>query len=394
VIRPGGGALQGGAHMETVRILHTSDVHIGAPFLFLGGKGNEQRLALREALSAIVRIAKQERFDALVIAGDLFDSAFGASDADVSFVAGCLAGAGPACRVVILPGSHDYYAPGSVYERERRRFEAPGNVHILTPERRTIEMDELSLAVHGVAGVSNVRLESAFSGLVPREGYRWNVCLAHGSVEGYSARPEPGEAPLRIAELGNGFDYVALGHWHSHLVVSRKDPLAAYSGSPEIIARDQQGSGFAAAITLSKGGSSLERIQVGKRRVERRAVDCTPLQSTEELVGKVLEAAPADPDVVLELSLNGLVGVGSALDPERGAAELERHYFSVRLLGKGPSREMSKEELLAVPEDTVAGAFVRRMLRRIESAPEEKRELYEEALQLGYQLFKGRDLIG
>jgi len=52
------------------------------------------------------------------------------------------------------------------------------------------------------------------------------------------------------------------------------------------------------------------------------------------------------------------------------------------------------EELIAVPADTVAGAFVRGMMKRIEGAGEDERDLYEEALQLGYQMFKGRDLIG
>jgi DNA repair exonuclease SbcCD nuclease subunit len=328
------------------------------------------------------------------IAGDLFDSTFGSSDADVSFVAGCLAEAGPACRVIILPGSHDYYAPGSVYERERRRFEGAGNVHILSPERKTIELRECSLAVHGLACVSNVRLESAFAGLVPHREQRWNVCLAHGSVEGCSAGLEAHETPLRIAELERGFDYVALGHWHSHLVVREKSPLVVYSGSPEIIARDQQGSGFIVAVALSKDGPSIDRIPVGKRRFERRSIDCTPLRSTEEFVRRVLETVPPDPNVILELSLSGVIGIESVLDPDRGGAEIERHYFSVRFLGKGPSREITRDELLRVPEDTVAGAFIRRMLQKIDSAPVERRELYEEALQLGYQLFKGRDLIG
>jgi hypothetical protein len=34
------------------------------------------------------------------------------------------------------------------------------------------------------------------------------------------------------------------------------------------------------------------------------------------------------------------------------------------------------------------------MLKKIESSEGETRELYEEALQLAYQLFKGRDLLG
>jgi exonuclease SbcD len=380
--------------METLRILHTSDVHLGAPFLFLGMKGSEQRLALREAFAGIARVARDEKYDVLLVAGDLFDSTFGASEADVSHVIGCLRDAAASCRVVILPGGHDCYSPGSVYEREMKRFESNGNVRVLTPGNAVIDIPELSLAVHGRALSSNVPSESVFAGLAPVAGRRWNVCVAHCSVEGFSAGLDAKEAPSRLDDLAAGFDYVALGHWHSFRVLRERTPPVIYSGSPEIVARDQQGAGFVVSVTLAGGAASFERRRIGKRRVERRAIDCTGLQSSDEFAAKVLREVPPDRDLILDLALSGLVGVDSALDPAQGVAELERHYFSARLSGKGPSREISREELLAVPADTVAGAFVRSMLKRIEGAEGETRELYEEALQLGYQLFKGRDLIG
>jgi DNA repair protein SbcD/Mre11 len=380
--------------METLRILHTSDVHIGAPFLFLGTKGSEQRLALRESFAEIVRIARDEKYDVLVVAGDLFDSAFGASDADVSHVVGCLRGAGTSCRVVILPGGHDHFAPGSIYERELKRFESAGNVRIFTPGIETIDFPDLSLAVHGKALSSNVPAESVFAGLAPAAGRRWNVCVAHCSVEGFSADLDEKEAPARLADLAAGFDYVALGHWHSFRALREQGPPVLYSGAPEIVARDQQGAGFAVSVALGEGAASFERRRIGKRRIEKRVVDCTGLRTTDELAAKILREAPPDRDLILDISLAGLVGIDSALDPAQGVAQIERSYFSARLSGKGPSREISKEELLAVPADTVAGAFVRSMLKRIESAEGEAREIDEEALQLGYQLFKGRDLIG
>lgn len=380
--------------METLRLLHTSDVHIGAPFTFLGTRASEQRLALREAFAEIIRIARDEKYDVLLVAGDLFNEAFDAHEADVSHVIGCLRDAGPSCRVVVLPGGHDHYSPGSIYERERTRFEAGGNVRVLAPGTETIDFPDLSLAVHGRALSSNVPLESVFAGLAPSSGRRWNVCVAHCSVEGFSAGLDAKEAPARLGDLAAGFDYVALGHWHSFNVLREKTPPVLYSGSPEIVARDQQGAGYAVSVTLAEGGVSFERRRIGKRRIERRVVDCTGLQSTDDFAARILREVPPDRDLILDLSLAGLVGIDSALDPALGVEELARQYFSVRLSGKGPSREISKEELLAVPGDTVAGAFVRNMLKRIESADSETRELYEEALQLGYQLFKGRDLIG
>ena len=380
--------------METIKMLHIADVHIGAPFLFLEERGGEQRLALREALARVALIAREERYHLLVVAGDLFNDAFETSDADVSFVIGCLEGAGPSCHVVILPGGHDHFSAGSIYERELKRFEALGNVHVLAPGRRVIEIPELSLAVHGKALTSNVAAESALAGLAPVAGRRWNVCLAHCSVAGFSADLDPADTPSRLEDLARGFDYIGLGHWHSYRVLREKAPPVLYSGSPEVVARDQQGAGFAVSAVLSAGGVAFERRAIGKRRVESRSIDCTGLASTEELVKRVLGAVPPDPNLILGLSLGGLIGIDSALDPGAGSAELERHYFSVRLVGKGPSREISREALLAVPEETVAGALVRGMLKKIESSEGETRELYEEALQLAYQLFKGRDLIG
>ena len=378
--------------METIRLLHTSDLHIGAPFTFLGTKGGEQRRALREAFAAIARIARDERYDLLLIAGDLFDQAFGAGEADVSHVLECLRVA--SCRAIVLPGGHDCYAPGSVFERERSRFESIGNVSLLRPGRETIDFPDLSLAVHGRALVANVPAESVLAGLAPLAGRRWNVCVAHCSVEGFAAGLDPKETPASLEDLAPGFDYVALGHWHSHRVLRGSAPPVLYSGSPEIVARDQEGAGFAVSVTLADGAASFEPRRIGKRRIDRRTIDCTGLRSTEELLEKVRREIPPDADLILDLTLVGVVGVDSALDPETGGAQLGRQYFSVRLSGKGPSREISREELLAVPEDTVAGAFVRRMLGRIERAEGETKELYEEALQLGYQLFKGRDLIG
>lgn len=378
--------------METLRLLHTSDVHIGAPFVFLGGKGSEQRAALREAFAEIVRVARDEKYDVLLVAGDLFDAAFEASEGDVSHVLGCLRGAASSCRVVILPGGHDRYAPGSVFEREMKRFETIANVRILTPRCEVIDMPELSLAVHGRALTSNAPSASAFAGLAPLAGRRWNVCMAHCSVEGFAAELDGGEMPARLGDLAAGFDYTALGHWHSFRVL-RDAPPVLYCGAPEVVARDQQGAGFAVSVTLAGGSAAFEKRRIGRRRIERRAVDCTGLRSNDELVERALREIPPDGDLILDLSLGGLVHIDAALDPAQCAAELERHYFSVRLSGNGPSRELSREELLAVPADTVAGAFVRDMMKRIEGAEGDAREIYEEALQLGHQLFKGRNPI-
>ena len=379
--------------VEELRILHTSDVHLGAPFRFLGARGEEQRLALRAALERTVALARDRGCRAILVAGDLFDSAFDARESDVAFAAGCLSGAGPSCRVAILPGSHDCHAPGSVLDRERARFEAGGSVVVLTPDRPVAVFSDLSLAVHGAVSTSPSPAPGALAALAPLPECRYNVCLAHGSVAGAGPPLDAREEPLRLEELAAGFDYVALGHWHSHRCVRVEGPPAHYSGSPEIVARDQRGAGSVVSVTLSPAGALVERVPVGRRRIRRVSIDCTGLGSTEELVKKIAAAAKPEPDLIVELELAGYVGMDAAIDADAAAAALAGSYFSVRLAGDGPSREILRDELLAVPQDTVAGRFARIMLREIDAAEGAERSIREEALQIGMQILRGRNPV-
>ncbi len=380
--------------MDDVRILHTSDVHIGAPFEFLGTRGEEQRRAVRETFERITRRAREEGYHVLLVAGDLFDDAYAAVDRDVAFVINCLAAAGPGCRVVMLPGSHDHWAPGSVYEREQARFEAAGNVSIITPEQGIVTIDEHSLAVHGTALTSPHVTSDLVDGLAPERKMRWNVAVAHGAVVGASADYGPEENPINLDQLRAGFDYLALGHWHSFRIVREKAPPAVYSGAPELIARDQVGAGSVVSLTLSEGGASFERVPVGKRRIERTGVECTGLNTTEELVSRILGAVPANRDMVLDITLTGVLDAGAVIDPGLALEMLEEHYFSVRFSGEPPEREIPREVILEVPEETVAGRFVRLLLERIDRTSGEERERLKEALQVGYQLFRGRNPLG
>ncbi|UCF05675.1 MAG: DNA repair exonuclease [bacterium] len=379
--------------MKPVRILHTSDVHIGARFEFLGARGEEQREAVRAAFGRITQLCKSQGYDLLLIAGDLFESAYQVSERDLAFTIGALSETG-GCRTVILPGSHDFWAPGTVYERERDRFEASGAVHLVTPERTSIVFDDLSLAVHARALTTPAAPELSVADLEPEGFCSWNILMVHGSVEGAAGINEPGDNRIDLKDLRKGFDYVALGHWHSYLVVRDSDPPVLYSGAPELLARDQRGSGAAVSVTLSDGRAVYERVPVGIRRIERHRLDCTGLDATEGLVRAVLAGVPEDPDAVLELSFTGVIGVEAAIDPALAVDELESHYFSVRLAGPGPDRAISREDLESVPEASVAGRFVRDLTARIEGAGEGEREELEEALQIGYQLFMGRNPLG
>lgn len=63
-----------------IRILHTADIHLDAPFHFLKEKGADHRRQIRQTFSRIAKLAADERYDLLLIAGDLFNDNHPARD--------------------------------------------------------------------------------------------------------------------------------------------------------------------------------------------------------------------------------------------------------------------------------------------------------------------------
>jgi len=115
-----------------LKILHTSDVQLDAPFHFLGVKGQQHRQQLCETFRRIVDMVTEAKFDLLFITGDLFNDNRPHQDT-VDFVALQLDRLDiPVC---ILPGNHDCYDDTSVYRKAR----FPDNVIVFTKPAFDIE---------------------------------------------------------------------------------------------------------------------------------------------------------------------------------------------------------------------------------------------------------------
>jgi exonuclease SbcD len=93
-----------------MRLLHTADWHVGKT---LKGRSrlDEQEAVLRE----IVAIARAEQPDAVLIAGDLYDSAAPGASAQRLVVRTLLALAGTGAKVVAIAGNHDHAATLDAY---------------------------------------------------------------------------------------------------------------------------------------------------------------------------------------------------------------------------------------------------------------------------------------
>ena len=228
-----------------MRVLHTSDWHVGRTF------HGRDLLADQEAvLSGLAGLVERERVDVVVVAGDLYDRAVPSAES-VEACARVLAAIREAgAKIVITPGNHDSAQRIGVFGT----FAAAGGLHLRT---KLSELDKPVLiddvAFYGLPyldpeparhqlGVTDGRGHSAVLGEAMRRvradlGNRGGVgtmVLAHAFVIG--GQPSESERSIRVGGIDHvpgsvfdGIDYVALGHLHGP---QRLADNLRYSGSP------------------------------------------------------------------------------------------------------------------------------------------------------------------
>ncbi|BDZ39429.1 exonuclease SbcCD subunit D [Microbacterium suwonense] len=236
-----------------MRILHTSDWHIGRTF-----HGHSTLAALAEVLGALVDQVREHDVDVVIVAGDVFDSATPAASAYTLLDETLLALHETGATVIMTSGNHDSAARLGFHSRLLR-----DGIHVLT--------DPLAIAtpvtVHDVHGPVHFfgipYLEPAIvrqhwtdaegnapalrtqaqvmqhamglvrEGMVAHQGR--SVAVAHCFAAGVDAtvglEREVRQGGLDMVPLASFDrpDYVALGHIHGRQQLSER---VRYSGAP------------------------------------------------------------------------------------------------------------------------------------------------------------------
>ncbi len=219
---------------NSIRFIHTGDLHLGSPLKAIGGISKKLRKSLLEstytAIRNIVDAALEHSVDFVLMCGDIYDN-------ETRSVRGNRFLAEQMKRlddrdipVFIIYGNHDPIGENIDF------FDFPNNVRILGDE--AVEMCEVAdksgktrVRVLGQSYSTPAESKKIHLNYNPPSDDLINIAMLHTGLD-----PGPNTyVPCSRKELKNqpDIDYWALGHIHSPTIINDSNPVIAYSGIPQ-----------------------------------------------------------------------------------------------------------------------------------------------------------------
>lgn len=245
-----------------MKLLHTSDWHLGHT-LYNYDRSYEQT----DFLAQLARIVAKEQPDVMVISGDIYHYSNPSAATQRMYTEGMLSihQACPEMTIVVTAGNHDSSSKLEIDSSLWKHF----SVHVIGSIERypngQVNLDKHIIAIRPpsgetkgyVAAVPHVypqnfplltpnasrdqRLKNFFHALLDkatRENVRHLpiVLTAHLSVDGSDSTGHDESAGgmeyVPLSDLGQGYDYLALGHIHCPQTLRNSRQRARYCGTP------------------------------------------------------------------------------------------------------------------------------------------------------------------
>jgi exonuclease SbcD len=374
-----------------LRILHTSDVHLGKAFEQFGAFGQKLRAQIKATFAKVFEVASERRVDAVLLSGDVFDSER-ISPVDIKFFMDTVSSIQPT-PVFFLPGTwtHDSINQKAIFRSRHFQVNKPGNLQIFTKE--TVETTKLAagrLAIHGRALLPDS--DNPLEGLTPDARADFNILLLHTGIALPQIPEESHGSLLKREQVEHcGFTYLAMGDRHTFTrCFDDGKTFVQYSGSPETLQfKDGEDSGFVAMVTLDESGVSVEKTRTGHYKWSELDLSWEKVGSVEALKKKV--DSVADPTRVLRVKLAGTISNNESVDAVRLAEELAPGFAYLEIDTHVLQYETPLEALQQdYRERTVEHAFVSLVRAELEAtADTEAKRRLSEVLRRGHALFQG-----
>ncbi len=366
-----------------MRLIHCADLHLDSRMTsnLNNEKARERKAELLETFTRMVEYAAMNRVDAILIAGDLFDTrSISATARRVVRDAVC---GHPDLLFFYLQGNHDTERFFAEDEERPVNFMCFGSAwQSYVPGNGRVVVSGLELSRENAAGAwhSLVLDPSAF-----------NIVMLHGQ-EAETGAKDRAEV-IRLRDLKNkGIDYLALGHIHSYQEgVLDARGIWCYSGCLEGRGFDECGEHGFVLLDIDERTGVCERtfVPFASRRLFTVSADISGCETPSETEARVREAVAAERPRACDLVkivLTGGVDVESEMDLTYLAKRLEPDFYFVKIADETTLRVDAAHYLL---DESLKGEFVRTVMAA-EDLPEEEKAA---VIRYGLRAIAGEEVL-
>ncbi len=273
-----------------MRLIVSADTHLGSPIrsaaLRNPALGDRLKQAGRDTFQAIVDLAIREKADALVLAGDIFDSDYPDLRSRAFLMTQLLRASGAGVPTVLIRGNHDALLDHG---------ELGPDIHLLDRANPTVQIGNANF--HGLSFEANHTTQSFLPDYPAPVTGKTNIGLMHTSLGG-----SPGHDPYAPCSkqdlLAHGYDLWCLGHIHLPSTHAAGDVLAVMPGIPQPRHFGERFGGSVAMVTLGDDAPELVMQSVGHLRFLETTLDLTHCADQSEVITLLANALrdAQDPD--------------------------------------------------------------------------------------------------
>ena len=259
-----------------MKILHTSDWHLGHA-LYNYDRTEEQAAMLLQ----IIEIVKSEKPDIFLLSGDIYHTVQPSSAVQTLFTEAIVQihDANPEMSIIVTAGNHDSGAKHEIFRTpwQALKVYTIGNLDRDNPESHIIEIPNKAYVIAIPYSYERSIPNGFFQDLLQKVEERNLdqlpvVMMAHTTIRGCDFKGHDnstelsvgGIDSLEISDLGEGYDYLALGHIHHEQWIRGSHHHIRYSGSPLPVSFDENYEHSVSIVTIEKHGDEpqLKKIAI------------------------------------------------------------------------------------------------------------------------------------
>lgn len=259
-----------------MKILHTSDWHLGH-VLYNYERTEEQKSMLEQ----IIKIVEEKRPDLFLLCGDVYHTSQPSSAVQTMFTEAIMKihEIKPDMKIVITAGNHDSAIKHEIFRKpwQALNVHAIGSLNKINVEEHIIEIGDKGFVI--AVPYSNERNipEGFFQDLIVEtqkrnENNKPITLSAHTTVAGcdFSGHERADEyivggiESVDLKTIGDGYDYLALGHIHREQFVDKQTQRVRYCGTPLAINFDEKFSHSVSFVEIESHGDKpkVETIEI------------------------------------------------------------------------------------------------------------------------------------